>query len=86
MATPRENAYGHAYALLAMADWRLGDTAAAREALSKAETLAPKEIPPNVADETGDAWIAWLYTRVTLDEATKLMQPLQARNDNSNKQ
>jgi serine/threonine protein kinase/Tfp pilus assembly protein PilF len=86
LATPHENAHGHAYAILAMADWRLGNTAAAQEALAKAEALAPHEMPPNVADDTSDAWMAWLYARVTLDEATKLIQPSQARNDNSKKQ
>jgi serine/threonine protein kinase len=85
LATPYEKAHGHAYAVLAMANWRLGNTAEARQALASAAALAPEEIPPKLADNPDDSWVAWLYTRVTLDEASKLIQSAQVRTDNSNK-
>jgi hypothetical protein len=37
--------------------------------------LAPREMPASVAEHPGDPWLAWLYARVQLDEATALIQP-----------
>jgi len=66
--------HGHAYAVLAMAYWRLGNQDAARALFAKGETLAPGILPVRDAEDPGNAWLAWLYARISLDEATLLME------------
>ena len=62
-----------AFAVLAMANWQLGQKPAAREALTNGNALAPKFSPENdPADDLGDSWVAWLMARISLDEATAL--------------
>ncbi len=73
-------ARGHALAVLAMARWRLGEREAAREALAKGEELAPPIMPGRVVEDPGDAWRAWLFARVSLDEAAGMMQSDPAAN------
>jgi len=68
------DAQAKAYAILAMAHWQLGQKDQAREALAKGDSLAPKFLPTNDAAELGESWIAWLMARISLDEATKLIQ------------
>jgi hypothetical protein len=36
--------------------------------------LAPPIMPPGIAKEPGNAWLAWLYARIQLDEATALVE------------
>ncbi|HWY75315.1 MAG TPA: tetratricopeptide repeat protein [Verrucomicrobiae bacterium] len=71
--SPRTDAHGHAYALLAMADWQLGRKDEARAKLAEGDALAPEIMPQNVAEDPGDAWLVWLYTRIQLDEAAALV-------------
>jgi tetratricopeptide (TPR) repeat protein len=66
---------GHAYAVLAMANWQLGKKDEARTALARGEEVAPRSIPASIAEDPGDAWQAWLFARVQLDEANALIQP-----------
>jgi serine/threonine protein kinase/tetratricopeptide (TPR) repeat protein len=66
--------HGHTYAVLAMAYWQLGEKDEAREMLAKGDTLAPPIMPPSIAEEPGNAWLAWLYARIQLDEATALVE------------
>jgi tetratricopeptide (TPR) repeat protein len=66
---------GHAYAVLAMADWQLGKQAEARAALARGEEAAPRSMPASIAEDPGDAWQAWLFARIQLDEANALIQP-----------
>jgi tetratricopeptide (TPR) repeat protein len=66
--------HGHACAVLAMAYWRLGKTAEARTMLARGTDLAPPEMPQNIADDPGNTWLAWLYARIQLDEASALIQ------------
>ncbi len=68
-------AHGQAYAVLAMADWQLGQKDEARAMLASGDKLAPNVLPARDAEDPGNAWQAWLYARVTLDEATALIQP-----------
>jgi tetratricopeptide (TPR) repeat protein len=77
----RIDAHGHAYAVLALAYWRLGEKQKARDMLAKGEALAPSVMPPKVAEDPGEAWLAWLYPRVTLDEAVALIQPAATGNN-----
>jgi len=74
LATTYTNAHGHAYAVLAMAEWQLGQISAAREAFAKGEALAPAALPDDIANDPGDALLRWLYARVSLEEASQLMK------------
>jgi tetratricopeptide (TPR) repeat protein len=76
--------HGHAYAVLAMAYWRLGEKDEARAMLAKGDTLAPPIIPLSIAEDPGNAWLAWLYARIQLDEATALIKPGSTTDNNSN--
>jgi tetratricopeptide (TPR) repeat protein len=67
--------HGHSYATLAMAYWRLGEKDTARAMLAKGDTLDPVIMPVSVAEDPGNAWMAWLFARIQLDEATTLIQP-----------
>jgi len=67
-------ASAHACAVLSMANWQLGRQADARALLMKGETLAPNVIPERGIERVGGSWVAWLMTRIALDEATALIQ------------
>jgi myo-inositol-1-phosphate synthase len=56
-----------------MAYWKLEKREEARAMLAKGDLLAPREMPARVADDTGNAWLAWLYARIQLDEALALV-------------
>jgi tetratricopeptide (TPR) repeat protein len=66
--------HGHAYAVLAMAYWRLGEKDEARAMLAKGDALAPSIMPVSIAGNPGNAWLAWLFARIQLDEATALVE------------
>jgi eukaryotic-like serine/threonine-protein kinase len=74
----------HAYAVLAMAQWRLGQKIAAREMLAKGNGLAPVMFPALEAEDSADAWSGWIFARISLDEATALIQPGSTTDNNSN--
>jgi len=40
-------------------------------------------MPESIAEAPGNAWQAWLFARVTLDEATALIQPGTAAENNA---
>jgi serine/threonine protein kinase/tetratricopeptide (TPR) repeat protein len=65
--------HGHAYAILAMANWRLGKKAEAQTMLAKGNDLAPRSMPAEVAEDPGDRWEHWLFARIQMDEATALI-------------
>lgn len=65
----------HAYAILAMAHWKLGEKDAARLMLAKGESLTPKISPAHKAIDMGDNWLAWLEAQISLNEAAALIQP-----------
>ncbi len=71
---PGLHVYGHAYAVLAMAYWQLGDKDEARAMLAKAEELTPPSMPAAIAEDPSKAWQGWLYARIQLDEATALIE------------
>jgi tetratricopeptide (TPR) repeat protein len=64
----------HAYAILAMAHWKLGEKDVARLMLGKGESLTPKISPERESVDLGDSWVAWLEARISLDEAAGLIQ------------
>jgi hypothetical protein len=64
----------YAYAVLAMADWQLGEKGAAREMLAKGNTLTPNIFPGREAEDKGAAWSGWIFARISLDEATALVE------------
>jgi len=72
---PLNSVHAHLSAILAMACWNLGKKEEARAMLAKGNSLAPREMPSRIAEDLGDAWLAWLYARVQLDEAAALIQP-----------
>ena len=59
-------------AVLAMAQWRLGQKDAARATLTEGNKLAP-DISSNQAVDLGDKWMDWLVARILLNEATELI-------------
>jgi tetratricopeptide (TPR) repeat protein len=72
-ATTEAPAKAKAFAVLAMANWQVGDKGAAREALTKGDASAPKLSPNDDAMDLGESWVAWLMARISLDEAAGLM-------------
>ena len=82
---PRIDAHGHAYAILAMADWQLGKKTEAREMLAEGNALRPVILPVRDAEDPANAWQGWLYARTSLDEASALIQPGSMNDDISNK-
>jgi tetratricopeptide (TPR) repeat protein len=72
---PDNYSHGHAYAILAMADWQLGEKDEARAMLAKGNELAPSVLPVSIAEDPSNAWLAWLFARIQLDEANALIQP-----------
>jgi serine/threonine protein kinase len=73
-STADASARAKADAVLAMAHWQLGQKETAREMLAKGDILAPRiaSKPDNV--DLGESWVAWLFARISLDEATALIQ------------
>jgi serine/threonine protein kinase/Flp pilus assembly protein TadD len=67
-------AQAKAYAVLAMADWQLGQKDAARVMLAKGDALAPRMMAKGETMDLGELWVAWLFARVSLDEATALIE------------
>ena len=67
-------AYGQAYAVMAMAHWRRGEKDAAREMLAKGEAQTPGTLPVQIAESRGNGWLGWLLARIQLDEAAALIQ------------
>jgi serine/threonine protein kinase/tetratricopeptide (TPR) repeat protein len=64
-----------AFAVLAMGQWRLGQKESARSMLAKGETLAPGIVRESDAVDVGESWVAWLFARISLDEAAALTHP-----------
>jgi len=73
---PRADAQakGKAYAVLAMAHWQLGQKAIARAMLATGDTLTPNHLPGHDPVDLGESWVAWLFARISLDEASTLIQ------------
>jgi serine/threonine protein kinase/Tfp pilus assembly protein PilF len=67
-------AKGKAYAVLAMAHWQLGQKNIARTMLANGDTLAPNLLPGHEPVDIGESWVAWLFARISLDEAATLIQ------------
>jgi len=76
-------ANANAYAILAMADWKLGREDVARVMLEKGDSLTPNISPSNDHVDLGDSWVAWLFARISLDEATALIQRASKPDSNS---
>jgi serine/threonine protein kinase len=76
--SPRKDAYPHAYGVLALAEWQLGNKEEARAALAAGEKLAPREMPAVATEDPGTSWMIWLFARIQLDEADALINPTPA--------
>jgi serine/threonine protein kinase len=75
LKVPGLHVYGHAYAVLAMAYWQLGEKDEARAMLAKGEEFAPPTMPPSIAEDPSQAWQGWVYARIQLEEAAALIKP-----------
>jgi serine/threonine protein kinase len=73
-STADAQAKAYAYAVLAMAHWQLGQKDIARAMLAKGDMLAPSILPGRDNEDIGESWVAWLFARISLDEATALIQ------------
>jgi tetratricopeptide (TPR) repeat protein len=78
-------AQAKAYGILAMAHWQLGQQDAARAMLAKGDALAPGIPPGSKSVDLGDSWVAWLMARISLDEASALIQSGSSTNRNSDR-
>ena len=78
LKTSQVFAHAKGCAVLAMAQWQLGQKDVARATLAEGNTLAPVISHTNGAVDLGDSWVAWLFARITLDEAGQLIQPVTA--------
>ena len=78
-------AQGQAYAVLAMACWRQGEKERARSMLDLGNTVAARIHPARYNEDQEDSWAAWLFARISLDEATSLIRTDFASNGKSNK-
>jgi serine/threonine protein kinase len=85
LGVSRNSVQGPACAVLAMAYWRLEKKDEARAMLVKGDALAPRTMSAIATEDPGNKWIAWLYARIQLDEATALIQP-ETKSDNNSKQ
>jgi hypothetical protein len=56
----------------------------ARAMLAKGDALAPS-MPGHGGVDLGDSWVAWLFARISLDEATALIQSGSTTEHNSSK-
>ena len=74
LKVPGLHVYGHAYAVLAMAYWELGQKDEARTMLAKGREASPATMPPNIAEDPSTAWQGWLYAQIQLDEAAALIE------------
>jgi tetratricopeptide (TPR) repeat protein len=72
LKTDQAFARARGYAVLAMAQWQLGQKEKARVALTNGNSLAPRVSTDRPVD-LGDSWIAWLFARISLDEAGQLI-------------
>jgi serine/threonine protein kinase len=75
LKVPGLHVYGHAYAVLAMAYWQLGQKEEARAMLAKGEESAPPVMPSTIAEDPSNVWQGWLYARIQLEEAAALIKP-----------
>ena len=75
----------HAYAILAMAHWELGHKDVARAMLDNGEALTPNILSSQQGVDLGESWVAWLLARISLDEATALIQPASGTEADSQK-
>jgi len=67
-------AQGQSYAVLAMALWQQGEKDQARYMLELGNTVTARIYPVRYQDDPEDAWAAWLFARISLDEATALIR------------
>jgi tetratricopeptide (TPR) repeat protein len=83
ITSPSVYSHGQAYAVLAMAHWRIGEKQKAREMLEQGNALAPAIMPMRDASDPGNAWQAWLFARISLNEATAFIAPESTSDSNS---
>jgi len=79
------HAQAKAYAILAMAQWKLGQKDVARAMLTKGNPLAIETSPGHDTGEPLDWLVGWLFARVSLDEAAALIEPAASNENNPNK-
>ncbi|MCC7373989.1 MAG: serine/threonine protein kinase [Verrucomicrobiales bacterium] len=65
--------HGQACAVAAMASWRLGDQDTARALLARGQAIAPPSLPQREREDPDRAWFAWIFSKITLEEAAALV-------------
>ncbi len=84
LKTSSTSAHGHAYGILALAYWRMEQKDEARQMLTNGDKLVPAIMPVQIAEDPGNAWRAWLFARIQLDEAAALIRPQPTNTNSSN--
>jgi serine/threonine protein kinase/tetratricopeptide (TPR) repeat protein len=67
-------AQAQGWAVLAMSQAQLGDKLGAGMALARGEELAPSTFPVREAERNNGVWIGWIFARVSLGEAARLVK------------
>ena len=75
LKTDQAFAQAKGYAILAMAQWQLGQKEKASAMVADGDALAPRISSAQDTVDLGDSWVAWLLARISLDEAGQLIQP-----------
>lgn len=73
-ATPFPYAAAEAWAVLAMAQARLGNSAEARGALEKGMTLVATSLPKAGSKDLGDDWVDWIIVHTWIAEAASVVE------------
>jgi pentatricopeptide repeat protein len=63
-----------AYAVAAMAYWKMGQPDRARAALAKGVEIADRKLPKPDSGDLGDGWIDWIVAQTLLTEAKTLIE------------
>ncbi len=72
---PHEYTHAQACAILAMAHWQRGETDTARSMFDLGTRLAPSRMPDRVRNDPDRGWLAWIFARVSLNEAASILPP-----------
>jgi tetratricopeptide (TPR) repeat protein len=77
-------AQAKAFAVLAMAHWQMGQSETARTMLTKGDALTPDVFATRDDADIGESWVAWLFARISLDEAASLIRSRSSMGNNPN--
>ncbi len=63
------DSHAHASAVMAMAQWKLGDRVQAQAMLEQGNRMSRESSPTRLSNDASEAWLGWMLARISLDEA-----------------